>query len=389
MNNFYFQNPTKILFGKDMTENLGDEIEVYKRKKVLIVTGRSSSSNYGYTDIALRSLIKKSIEYVLFTGIRTNPDVGIIRKAIHLAKENRVDAILAIGGGSVIDSVKLIAAGYFYSGDPWDLVLNSSLVSDALPIFVVLTLSASGSEMNSIAIISNNQESRKLAFSAGNLTYPKVSIIDPSFQYSLPRRMIVNGIVDSITHVLEYYFNGVKNVDIQDRISEGLILTLLDHGKNILKYPDHYESRAQIAWCSTLALNGLNATGRYGGDFASHTIEHAISGLYPAIYHAEGLSAIFPNWMRYVYKYDVEKFFKFSKNIFNLNCSNKKEIAIKGINELKIFFKEIGAPTRLRDLAINQNDLPAIAKYASVNGKIGKLKSLNEIDVLNILEDSY
>ncbi|MBN2486827.1 MAG: iron-containing alcohol dehydrogenase [Bacteroidales bacterium] len=389
MDNFFFHNPVKIVFGKGMVQHTGAEISKYPVKKLLIVFGQSSAQKYGILNTVISELDKKNINHVLFGGIAPNPGLENVNKAIAISRRHNVDGILAIGGGSVIDTAKAVAVGHFYNGNIWDFFENNIVPENALPIFTVVTLSATASEMNPTAVITNEAENKKWSFAAGSLTMPKLSIIDPQLQVTVPAKQTVMGAVDSIAHILEYYFNGVENVDIQDEFSEGLVRTLVKHTQILLQTPDNYESRAQLAWCSVLAFNGLNAAGRFGGDFATHTIEHSLSAFYPNIHHAEGLAVILPNWMDYVASEKIEKFARFAANVFCCDTPGTEARAKKGIENLRRVFSSLGAPARLKQLGVKESDLEKIAGNAVLHGPIGRLKKLNKNDILHILVHSY
>lgn len=389
MDNFVYQNPTKIIFGKGTIGQIGEQLASYKIHKVLLVYGQGSIKANGCYDKVISSLKKSAVEYIEFGGIRSNPTLEKVNEAIIVAMQNSVNGILAIGGGSVIDSAKAISVGVTYGGNIWDIFESKAEIRNSLPLFTVLTLSATASEMNSGAVITNEKEKKKWSFTAGEFSAPRVSIIDPTVQFSLPAKQTVYGIVDSITHVLEYYFNGVGGVEIQDQFSEALVRTIIKHGTVLLDDPVNYESRAQLAWCSTMALNGINAIGRFGGDFASHTIEHSISAFYPNVAHAAGLAVIFPNWMKYVCSTDFEKFAQFATHVFGLKDDSKKNLAYKGINTLQNFYKSIKAPVTLKELGVKLNDIEIIAENTVMKGAIGRFVKLEKQDVVNILKSSY
>ncbi len=388
MRDFDFHVPVKILFGKGKIDLLGDELAAYGIKKVLLHYGKSSIFKTGVYDKVVNSLKANNIEFVECGGVVPNPVLTKVQEAIDICKKENVDAIVAAGGGSVVDSAKAVAAGARYDGDVWDFFERKARPTEALPIFTVLTISATATEMNSGAVITNEAEKKKWAFGAGYITMPKVSIIDPSVQMHLPTNQTVNGAVDSMSHVFEQYYDGTDDTDFQDTLSEGLIKTLMKHVKILLKEPTNYESRSQLAWCSTMAHNGVNAVGRNGGDWATHMIEHSVSAYYN-IAHGEGLAILFPAWMLYVVRQKPRKFARMAREVFGVTESNDLDAALKGISEFKKFFKEIGAPTTLKEVGVTEDSLPVMAKNAAINAPLGKMKPLNEQDILNIYKIAY
>ncbi|WP_032121405.1 iron-containing alcohol dehydrogenase [Clostridium amazonitimonense] len=386
MLNFNFCNPTRMIFGKNTISSLGEQISKEGLKKVILLYGKGSIFKNGVYDEAISSLKENNIEYVELSGIKPNPVLSKVREAIGLMRENEVEAIVAIGGGSTIDTAKAASAGFYYEGDVWDLFEGKAVPKKALPIFTVLTISATGSEMNSGGVITNEDEDKKWGFGSP-LLYPKVSIVDPSVQFSLPDNQTVNGAIDTLSHVFELYFDGTKNTDMMDELSEGIIRTMMKHVEILLKHRENYESRAEFAWCSTLALNGYNGTGRKG-DWASHNIEHSLSAFYD-IAHGAGLAIIFPAWMKYVQQCDVKKFERFAEKIFNITEGTSEEKGAKAIERLKDFYKSLGAPTTLKEIGVNKEELPKLADNAAMRAPIGSLKKLYREDILSIYEIAY
>jgi alcohol dehydrogenase YqhD (iron-dependent ADH family) len=316
-----------------------------------------------------------------------NPVLSKVREGIEFSRNEKIDCILAVGGGSVIDSAKAIAAGYDYDGDVWDFFERKAVVRKALPIFIILTISATGSEMNSGGVITNEKEEKKWAFGSP-LLFPVASAIDPKIQFSLPWSQTANGVIDAIAHVFELYFNGVHDTDIQDEIAEGIVRTLIKHSLVLKKEPTNYESRAQIAWSATLALNGLNGAGRGAGDWSSHMIEHSLSAFYD-IAHGEGLGIILPAWMKYVYKNDTKKFARFAKKVFGFEDDDVEKSALYGIKSFQEFIRSLDKPLYLNEVGINFSDIDKIAKNTFKLGEIGRLKRLGLNDIKNILALAY
>ncbi len=378
MRNFVFHNPTKIVFGKGTVERIGSEIRDHRIEKVLFLYGRGSIKRNGVYETVVKSLEKNGVKWVEVSGVKPNPVLSKVHEAIEVARKEKVDGILAVGGGSVIDTAKTVAAGFYYDGDIWDAFVGKYEVKRSLPIFVVLTLSATGSEMNGGAVITNEKTKQKYSFWSWS-SYPKVSIIDPTVQFSLPREQTVYGGVDAIVHVLEYYFDGSKGRELMDGIMESIIKTIMRSVEILLEKPDDYVARANLAWSATLALNGLTSTGSFGGDWSSHAIEHSLSALYD-IAHGAGLAIITPAWMRYVVNEDVEKFKRFAREIFSL------EDPLEGIEAFKSWLKKVGAPVSLKDAGIPKSDIDAILENAAMRAPLGRLKPLHREDIRAILE---
>lgn len=382
MKNFDYHNPTRLVFGKDTIKDIGKYVSEYGDKKVLVLYGKGSIFKNGVYDQVIESLKKYKIEYVEMSGVQPNPVLTKVRETVDFMKKEKVDAIVAVGGGSVLDTSKIAAASFYHDGDPWDFYEKKVFPEKALPIYGILTISATGSEMNSGGVITNEEEKKKWGWGS-KYTYPRLSIVDPSIQKTLPVNQTINGAVDTLTHVFEEYFDGTKDTLMADEFAEGIIRTTMETVKVLIKDPNDYEARANLAWAATLALNGLNGLGRRG-DWASHGIEHSISAYYD-IAHAEGLAMVMPAWMKYVYKEDVDKFARFGEKIFGITGEDKEEVALKAIEAYKDFLKEIGAPVSLSERNIGEDKIDVMAKNALLRGPLGGLKKLEEEDVYKIL----
>lgn len=381
--NFIFHNETKLVFGKETIGKIGEEIKASGIKKVLMLCGAGSIKKNGVYDQVVESLKKNQISWVEVWGVKPNPVLSKVHEAIAVARKENVEGVLGVGGGSVIDSAKVVAAGVVYNGDIWDAFIGRYKVEKALPIFAVLTISATGTEMNGNAVITNEKTQEKFAVSS-KVLYPKVSIIDPSVQASLPKEQTVYGAVDAIAHILEYYFDGSDSL-AQNEISEALIRTIMTCTEQLLSDPNDYEARANFAWSATLALNGLTAAGRRGGDWACHRIEHSLSALYD-IAHGAGLAIVFPAWMKHVWKQKPEQFVRFAKKIFSVSGEGES-VVLDGIETFKSWLKKIGAPVSLKDVNIPASDLDKIVDNVfRGSGTLGRLKKLNRDDVKRILE---
>jgi hypothetical protein len=380
MDNFKFYNPVKIVFGRDTISQIGELISQFGFKKVLILYGGGSIKGNGVYNAAVSSLSESGIEFVEFGSVQPNPIVNHAREAVKFAKNNNVDAVLAIGGGSVVDEAKAISAGY-YLKDVWNIFEGTETIKKALPLFTILTLSATGSEMNSYGVMTNPEEKKKWSFGSP-FSYPLVSIIDPSVQMKLPWRQTINGGVDSLSHIFEQYF-APGHAEPTLAIDEALMRTIIK-AVNILQEDElNYTARADLAWSASLALCGLTGVAMKGGEWAVHSIEHAISAFYPEVAHAEGLAVIFPAWMKYVSPDNPERFSRWAKNIFDADTIDG------GIDALTNLFRKWKAPTTLRELNIEKSAIPTLAKNAVLRGTLGNSRKIDYNDVVKILEIAY
>lgn len=386
MENFVFQNPTKLIFGKDQLDQLKTEVPRYGNK-VLLVYGGGSIKRMGLYEKVTSILQEIGAEVYELSGVEPNPRVTTARRGIEICKQEGIDFLLAVGGGSVIDCTKLIAAGAKYDGDAWDLVTKKAFAEEALPFGTVLTLAATGSEMNSGSVITNWETNEKYGWGSP-LTFPKFSILDPVHTYTVPKNQTIYGIVDMMSHVLEHYFHLEENTDFQDRMCEGLLLTVMETAPKLLEDLENYDYRATILYCGTMALNGMLNMG-YRGDWATHNLEHAVSAVYD-IPHGGGLAILFPHWMEHNLHVKPERFKKLAVRVFNVNPDGKtaEEAGLEGIRKLREFWNSIGAPSRLADYNIDDSKLDVMADRAMANGEYGNFTKLNRDDTLAIYRSS-
>jgi alcohol dehydrogenase len=374
MENFNFQCGTKLIFGKDTESLVGEETKKYG-KKVLLHYGSGSIKKTGLYDKVTSSLKKSGVSFIELKGVVPNPRLDLVNDGIKICKKEKVDFILAIGGGSVIDSAKAIAVGYYYEGDVWDFFVRKARIQMALPLGVILTLPAAGSESSPNSVISNKD--RKLAIGT-DLIRPKFAIMNPELTFTLPKKQTVAGIADMFAHIVERYFTNTKNTDLTDKMCEAVMRSIVNNGKLVVKEPDNYDYRAEIMLASTIAHNGILGMGREE-DWASHRIEHELSAKYD-VTHGEGLAVIVPAWMDHVYKHDVKRFAQYGKNVWGLS-GNDEEIAVKSIDATKTFFKEIGLPTSLKEIKIDNKHFEEMANKC---GPVGSFVKLNEKDIIKI-----
>ncbi|EJQ12521.1 iron-containing alcohol dehydrogenase [Bacillus cereus] len=386
MQNFVFRNPTKLIFGKGQLEQLKTEIPQFG-KKVLLVYGGGSIKRNGIYDNVISILKDINAEVFELTGVEPNPRVSTVKKGIQICKENGVEFILAVGGGSVIDCTKAIAAGSKYDGDVWDIVTKKTFANEALPFGTVLTLAATGSEMNAGSVITNWETNEKYGWGSP-VTFPQFSILDPVHTTSVPKDQTIYGMVDIMSHVLEQYFHNGTNTELQDRYCESVLKTVIETAPKLLSDLENYEHRETILYCGTMALNGILAMG-VKGDWATHNIEHAVSAVHD-IPHGGGLAILFPNWMKHVVDENVSRFKQFAIRVFNVETDGKteREIALEGIQALRQFWTSIEAPVTLSDYAIGENEIDLMADKAMAYGEFGNFKKLNKDDVLSIYKSS-
>ena len=359
MNNFNFCVPTDIRFGKGQIECLPEELAKYG-KKILLVYGGGSIKRTGLYDSLMNLL--KDFEIFELSGIEPNPKLSSVEKGTEICKKEGVDVILAVGGGSCIDASKHIACSACYDGEPWDLVLDRSKVKKALPIAVVLTICATGSEMNSGAVISNEKTKEKLEINTP-LLYPALSICDPTYLYTLPPKQTAAGTVDIISHVMEQYFQPNDGAYLTDRLSESVLKTCFHYGPIAMAEPENYEARSNLMWASTVGLNHLLTVGK-GGAWSVHPIEHELSAYYD-ITHGVGLAILTPAWMRYVLcEKTVDRFAMYAENVWGITGEDKYQAAEKAIILTEEFFKNLGMPSHLSEVGIDSEKFEEMAAEA-------------------------
>lgn len=383
MQNFVFQNATKIIFGKDTEKEIGKETAPFG-KKVLLHFGGGSIKQSGLYDTVVTSLKEHNIEIYELGGVKPNPRVSLVREGIAICKEHNVDLILAVGGGSVIDSAKAIAAGVNYDGDVWDFFTGKASVTNCLPIGVVLTIPAAGSETSAGTVITNEDGLYKR--STGHETMrPKFAILNPVLTYTLPPYQTACGITDMIAHILERYFTTQKNVELTDRLCEATLKTIIHNAHTVIEQPENYDARAEIMWAGTIAHNDSLSTGRIG-DWASHDIEHEISGIYD-VAHGAGLAIVFPAWMKYVYRNDLNRFAQFAHRVWDveIDLHDIEKTALAGIKKTQQFFSSIGMPITLKEANIGPEHIEEMAKKATERWPLGNFVKLHEQDVAQIL----
>ncbi|MGA2477491.1 MAG: iron-containing alcohol dehydrogenase [Spirochaetia bacterium] len=382
MENFTFQNATKIIFGKNTELEAGKETAFYGKKALLHYGGGSIRAS-GLHGRVCASLKAAGVEVFELGGVKPNPRLSLVREGIRICREKKIEVILAVGGGSVIDSAKAIAIGVPYAGDVWDFYMKKVSPQKSMPVGVVLTIPAAGSEASNGSVITNEEGMYKKD-AGGECLRPKFAIMNPELTYTLPPFQTASGGADIMAHVMERYFTRVPAVEFTDRLCEATLRTIIDNVPVALAQPRDYDARAEIMWASTIAHNDLLGTGRIG-DWGSHYIEHELSGIYDVV-HGAGLAVIFPAWMKQVYKIDVNRFARFATRVFGVEprFNWPERTALEGIGRLKSFFRDIGLPTSLTELGVPGDRLEEMAKKATEAGPIGNFMKLGSKDVLSV-----
>ncbi|MFW6365952.1 MAG: iron-containing alcohol dehydrogenase [Spirochaetota bacterium] len=381
MENFIFQNRTKIIFGKDTETEVGGETGLIG-KKVLLHYGTGSIKKTGLYDRVLTSLKESGIDVVELGGVKPNPRLSLVHEGIRICKDQKIDCILAVGGGSVIDSAKAIGVGYYHDGDVWDFYDYKTAPEKMLPLGVVLTIPAAGSETSSSSVISNEEKQLKRGLTAACMR-PDFCILNPELTYTLPDYQTACGISDMLAHTMERYFTPTKNVDLTDRLCEAVMVSIINQAYKVFENPKDYAARAEIMWAGTVAHNDLTGTGR-AQDWASHGMEHEISAL-TDVAHGAGLAIDFPAWMKYVYKTDIGRFLQFAKRVFGMeeNKSDPESTVMKAIEALENFYRDIKMPVRLSEIGFDESQIDIMADKATFNNTqtIGGFKKLTRDDV--------
>lgn len=393
---FEFQNPTRVIFGAGSLSRLG-EIATKFGKRALVVTGGGSVKRNGTFERAVKSLSEAGVSVFECEGVEPNPRIASVKRGAQTARKNKCDIVIALGGGSAMDASKVIAAAVLYDGDPWDMIYhgqkNVHVPAEALPIITVPTLAATGSEMNSGAVITN-EETREKSFVMARCLYPKVALIDPELTLSVPKDQTAYGVCDLITHVTEGYFNGDDGTPVQDRFAEGVILTAMEYGLKAVADGNDLNARAQVQWASTVALNGWVQAGAGGEGWPVHMIEHTVSAFHD-ITHAVGLAIINPSWMRFAMKKNTAKFVQFAQRVFGLSAKgpNDLECARAGIDHFVGFLREIHCPTRFSEISIDEKLFGTYARETlriihDENGMLPGRPPMTEGDIIGVLRSA-
>ncbi len=389
MQDFIYNTPTTVYFGKDKEKEVGSIIASYGYKKIMMQYGKGSIKSSGLYDTVIASLKENSIEVIEFGGVEPNPKLEFVREAIKVAIKEKVELILAVGGGSVIDSCKCTALGAKYDGDVWDIPMGKFVPKDALPVGCILTIAAAGSEMSNSAVLTNLPESKKKGCST-ELNRCKFAIMNPELTFSVSKYQTACGIVDIMAHTMERYFTVCDDTVLTDRIAESILKTVVESGSVLMENPKDYNARANVMWASSLSHNGLTGCGRENF-LAVHQLEHALSGEFDHVAHGAGLAVLFPAWAKYVYKKNVKRFAQFARNVFGVVESDDTIASQKGIDKMSEYFKSLGMPLTISEFNVPKESLDKLADLCT-NGRTRVIKSyipLGFNEVKEIFESCY
>lgn len=382
MEDFTFFSPTEILFGKDTEKHVGTILHEFSNK-ILVVTSFGATNSSGVADRALKSLDEAKIEYITLTGIKANPTTKKVYEGIEIVKQNDINFILAIGGGSIIDTAKAIAVGALYDGDIWELFTSKKIFDRAIPIGAILTIAAAGSELSDSCIITNEEQKLKTSIKS-DLIRPIFAILNPEVTLTLPEDLTFAGVADMLIHIIERYITPTKNVDFTDRLAEGAMKSIIYNGIALKENLSDINLRAEIMLAGAFAHNGIFGMGR-AQEWAAHNLGHAISAIYD-ITHGKTLTVMTPAWMKYIINDNLDKFVQFANRVFDVEADSKEETAKEGIRRLELFFERIGMPTRLGQLGIPTGDAD-LEELADTFGKVapkGSSKAIYRDDALKI-----
>jgi NADP-dependent alcohol dehydrogenase len=363
MFNFSFQNPTRIVFGKDQLAQLAKLIP--PGSKVLLTYGGGSIKKNGVYDQVVKAL--DGFDWQEFSGIEPNPSFETLMRAADLVRREKIDFLLPVGGGSVIDGTKFIAAAAVFDGDAWDILAKGAKVTAAIPLGCVLTLPATGTESNGNSVVTRYETQQKLSFSSA-LVYPQFAILDPTVTFSLPPKQVANGVVDAFVHVMEQYMTYPVNAPVQDRFAEGLLQTLIEEGPKALSQPENYDVRANVMWAATMALNGLIGQG-VPQDWATHMIGHEITALY-GLDHAQTLAIVLPSLLQQQRGQKRDKLLQYGRRVWQLQHQDEERLIDDAINHTRAFFEQMGVPTRLADYGIKADAVDKLVAALQANGMV-------------------
>ena len=392
MFNFEFYAPTRVIFGKETETRAGELVKEYGGTRVLVHFGGKSAERSGLLDRVKASLDAAGIFHVELGGVVPNPHIGKVYEGIELAKANNIDFILAVGGGSVIDSSKAIAYGMTEPDkDVWELYAHERQAKGCLPIGVILTIAAAGSEMSNSSVITNEKTGTKRDY-GNNMGRPKFAIMNPELTTTLPDYQTESGCTDIMMHTMERYFTQGGNMEVTDEIAEGILRTVMKYAEILHTDPTNYEARAEVMWASSLAHNDLTGCGNDGGDFASHMIEHEMGGMFD-VTHGAGLAAVWPSWARYVYKEDLPRFVRYAEKVMGVTRTegmSDEDVALAGIEAMEAFYHRIGMPVNMTELGISptEEQMQTMAEGAvrAVGGPLGSAKKLEVEDIVKIYQ---
>lgn len=384
MDNFSYCSPTRYLFGRGMEEKVGDMTLSLGCRKVMVVSGHSSARRSGLIGRVLASLKAAGIDYVELTGIDPNPTDDRVYEGIEIGRREAIDGLVAVGGGSAIDTAKAIAGGIPYEGDFWDFYAGKAVMTTALPVGVVLTIPAAGSEGSGNSVITKIDGMHKISLRTDFALRPKFAILNPELTFTLPKYQLASGIADMMAHIMERYFSPTPDVETTDRVAEGVLKAIIEEAPKALANPDDYQSRANIMWAGTLAHNGVCGCGRVE-DWVSHFMEHEISAVY-GVTHGAGLAVVFPAWLAFMAEHAPAKPAQFARRVFSVDNHDDKAAAHEGVACLKGFFSAIGLPVSFGALGISDPDIDLLVKklHEDKGPEIGGYYRLTQVDTYEI-----
>lgn len=391
MQKFTQYTPTEIIFGKDMELNAGQYVKKWNGRKVLIVYGGGSVVRSGLLERVEKSLTEAGIQYTELGGVQPNPRLSLAEEGVALAVKEQVDFILAVGGGSVIDTAKGISHG---AARPecklWDLWMKKEQLGDSLPVGCILTIPAAGSEMSDSAVLTNTEIGKKAGLST-DLNRPRFAILNPELAFTLPKYQIACGITDIMMHTMERYFIPQSNCQMTDEIAEGLLRTVIKNGQKVMENPYDYDAMSEVMWCGSLSHNGITGLGR-DKDFSVHKLSHALGAKYDFA-HGATLACVWDAWAKYLYQYDIGRFARYAEKVWGVVCEDKKFAAEAGIQKTVEYFREIGMPVNLKEIGISEiseEELMELALDATMKGtvKLTKIKALDVNDVFEIFKSA-
>ena len=391
MNNFVYYAPTKVYFGQGEELKIGQILKEYGFKKIMLHNGKSSIKKSGLYDVIVKQLNEANISFVELGGVEPNPKLSLVLKGVELAKKEKVELILAVGGGSVLDSSKSISAGAKVDFSPWKFSIGEEKVKDRLPVGAILTISAAGSDMSNSCVITNDETLEKRGFSS-DFNRPLFAILNPELTYSVNKWQTACGVVDIMMHTLERYFsNGNDKEELTDNLALGLLKAVYDAGKVVMDNPKDYDARATLMWANSLSHNGLTGCGKVYF-MAVHQLEHEVSGMYDNVSHGAGLAVLWPQWALNSYKASPKRFLRLAYEVLGITPSgNEEKDIVEGILSLKAYFKWLGMPTTLSELGVEKDKLKDLAWNAMFKGK-RVLPDIVTVDydlALKILTESY
>ncbi len=385
-NPFTYYTPTKVLFGPDTEKKAGACIREFGGSSVLIIYGSRRIVDNGLLKTVEESLYEAGLNMISMGGVVPNPHLSLVRKAIETGREHHVDFILAIGGGSVIDTAKAVAYGLADERDVWELYERKRCASSCLPIGSILTIAAAGSEMSNSSVITNDLTQEKRSYN-DDLSRPRFAIMNPDLTMELPDWQSMSGCADMMMHTLERYLSNNGHMEITDAISEGILCTIMKNARILHAHPNDREARAEVMWASSLSHNNLTGCGNDGGDFSSHLLEHELGGFYD-VTHGAGLTAVWGSWARYVYLNCLDRFVRLATKVLDIPMTEPEQTALRGIEAMEAFFKEIGMPISLSGLGLNlsEQDIKMLASSCSkaCGGRKGSARVLHEEDMAQI-----